>query len=757
MWIKWLPWRYIISRVARAHGFLDPVVILSNISRFAQPSEVLAPVELLRLAMVLHARGLINSQVIQHNLDWIWPYWVERQFDPRDISFVPRAFSLTHINLTHRDWTAIGLPGFAELPIVDPRGAVTPFFNGWSLDCIIVTEDNRSLIPPRVPEVKQSLTTEDTVSVTTVSGDNGLSLSAAAEVVLLSGIPFCRLYFAGKSGIRARMAISLRPCNPEGISFVDHVAVLAGGKGWRVNGKRNIYFDDTPSAHIFSDFRGGDVLNDIYGKEERAGIKCGTGLATAAAVFDLDAGERRPVTVTVPLVSEKKREAVRRKRSVTFLDWRTAEEGVCRLDIPEERFKRLFDAAIKTGILHSPKETYAGPYTYKHFWFRDAVYLLQALMCVNLMDRAERIIDVMLTRQTPTGYFYSQRGEWDSNGQVLWVMRRFCELSGTGPKEKWINYIHHAAKWIVRKRFPEKMKAVHAGLMPAGFSAEHFGPNDYYYWDNFWSIAGLEAAAYLLRRAADERRAERFLETASSLNASVKRSLEYAAERTGTHAMPSSPYRRMDSSAVGSLAADYPLKLWEPWNTRVSATVEYLLGNCFIDGGFFHEIAHSGINAYLTLGIAQVLLRGGDGRFAGIMKAIADFASPTGQWPEAINPRTKGGCMGDGQHVWAAAEWIMMIRNCFVREEESEGKLILCSGIIPEWCRDRKEMYFGTAPTSFGDIDIRVATAGTRMTVSFSAEWHDREPLVEVRPRGLEPVTAVPGKNVFEFDIGGKT
>ena len=35
--------------------------------------------------------------------------------------------------------------------------------------------------------------------------------------------------------------------------------------------------------------------------------------------------------------------------------------------------------------------------------------------------------------------------------------------------------------------------------------------------------------------------------------------------------------------------------------------------------------------------------------------------------------------MGDGQHVWAAAEWVLMIRNCFAREEDDH--LILCSGI----------------------------------------------------------------------------
>src|SRR6185295_2647581 len=100
--------KFFIRRVAQSHGFLDPLNLLNKLNRFAQPSEVIAPTELLRDGAILHARGLINSQAIQHNLDWIWPYWVERQFDPGDESFMPRAFNLTHLNLTHRNWTAVG-------------------------------------------------------------------------------------------------------------------------------------------------------------------------------------------------------------------------------------------------------------------------------------------------------------------------------------------------------------------------------------------------------------------------------------------------------------------------------------------------------------------------------------------------------------------------------------------------------------------------------------------------------------------------
>src|SRR3989338_9192799 len=114
MRMKWFPWRLAVRHFTKKRGFFDPFNVLEQLQKFAQPSEIAMPIEIIRLGASLHARGLMNSQAIQHNLDWIWPFWVERQFDPHDIAFIPRAFSVSHINLTHRNWTAVGIPGCSE-------------------------------------------------------------------------------------------------------------------------------------------------------------------------------------------------------------------------------------------------------------------------------------------------------------------------------------------------------------------------------------------------------------------------------------------------------------------------------------------------------------------------------------------------------------------------------------------------------------------------------------------------------------------
>lgn len=735
-WWSWLPLRWIIRKAATAQGFLDPVEILGRLRGLAQPSEVGEPIELLRAGVVFHARGLINSKVIQHNLDWIWPYWVARQYDPTDPSFLPRAFSVTHVNLTHRNWTAIGQPDLDRLPIVDPRGLLTPQLDGWSLDVWLLSEDGRRLFPSKAAHCSQRYDLEAGTAVVTRSETDGLALHCRAEVVVEGGRAVCRLRAHGADRHRGRLqlVLSVRPQNPEGVSFVNDVALEAGGACWRVNDEQRVHFDRAPARHHVSSYREGDVLFRLPRGEEAVTGHCDVGLASAAAVWDLAA--EGAVVATVPL------EAPGAARADADA-WAAARDGVCRLRCPDAHYRFLYDAAISSLVLHSPGDAYPGPYTYKRFWFRDAAFIINALLSVGLTARARRAIDAFFPRQTSLGYFRSQEGEWDSNGEVLWLLERYCRFTGEPAPAAWGEPVDRAARWISRKCLPEAPQTPHAGLLPAGFSAEHLGVNDYYYWDDFWSVAGLRAASAMLEPL-DADAARRCRGSADRLDNAIDRSLASCESRLGRPAMPAAPYRRLDAGAIGSIAAGYPLQLQSPRDPRLLDCVAYLLDDCFVDGAFFQDMIHSGQNAYLTLQVAQVLLRAGDARYLDLMDDVARLASPTGQWPEAIHPQTGGGCMGDGHHVWAAAEWVLMIRNCFLREEGDS--LVLAGGIPARWLASGQELAFGPAPTRFGSVHVRLEPASDdRVLLTWEARWHGAPPRL---------VPALPGYRVAERDDG---
>ena len=714
-------WRAFIRRAALRQGFIDPVALMSRLRRFAHTSEVGEPLELVRAGMIFHARGLLNTRAIQHNLDWIWPYWVERQFDPSDDAFIPRAFSITHVNLTHRNWTAIGLPDCPQFPVVDPRGLVTPHYDGWSIDAWLLADDGTRLFPSRADEAQQTLDLADQerLHITTSIRLHDSMLSEDVYVEWQNGKPVCRLLFTGAMPTSGWLAVVLRPCNPEGVSLVDDLSLETGRKTWRINEKDAVHFDQSPERHFASNYRDGDVLFQLPDGTQDSSAECPTGMVTAAALFRIESGESCDVGLSVPLAERVDERSVHAAGPV---GWSASLQSAARLSIPDARFQRLYEQALYSLILMTPDDVFPGPYTYKRFWFRDASFILNALLCVGLKERVKTVLDLYPERQRVTGYFHSQDGEWDSNGEALWILERYLTLCPGPVPEAWQTAVEKGARWIVRKciRFPADPR--YRGLMPAGFSAEHLGPNDYYYWDNFWSVAGLIAAARLLDRAGAQDEATLQADAAIAYLERIEQSLAEGQARLGRPAMPAAPTRRLDAGAIGSLVAGYPLQLFPGDDPRLRDTVEYLMRHCFFRGCFFQDMIHSGMNAYLTLHIAQVLLRAGDDRHRALIRQVADSASPTGQWPEAIHPRTGGGCMGDGHHVWASAEWVMIIRNLFMREEGRT--LILGAGLFPEWLTPGAELEFGPGLTEFGRVTIRIQPGDRDTRVCWEADWH---------------------------------
>ncbi|MCF8110676.1 MAG: hypothetical protein K9J85_04225 [Desulfobacteraceae bacterium] len=752
MLTRWLPWKFIVKRAAKRFGVIDPINFMARVRRFSQPSEVQEPIELLRAGIVFHARGLINTKSIQYNLDWIWPYWVQRQFNPSDYSFIPRGFAFSHVNLTHRNWTAVGHPDFQVYPIMDPRGLVTPLYDGWSVDCWIIDPQGRRLIPATLDDnsSRQSIETESGIKITNLSESDGFYLASTLSMEAENRDAYAVVSSRARSATGGWLVVSLRPYNPEGIQFIESIEFQSHSVPfWLVNRHTRVYMDREPDKVLFSDYSEGDVIEKWQMPQSAGNVKCSVGMATSAAFFKLPENGEETVRISVDLKQDMASE--NRRKTGRVRTWKERVSGAAVLQVPDDKFQFLYDTAIRTLFLLSARDPFPGPYTYRRFWFRDACLMLNAMMGANMLGRSRNCIDRFPARQKMNGYFRSQEGEWDSNGQVLWIMNQYLRFTGYRPSEAWLDSAFKGAEWIEKKRTRKNPAIRHAGLLPAGFSAEHLGPNDYYYWDDFWGLAGLAAASEMARRYKSASFAEKFDRWYRDFSMCIFGSIAAIPEWKGKRAIPASPYRRLDAGAVGSLVADYPLHITPAADSRIMNTVEFLINNCFHDGAFFQDMIHSGINAYLTLDIAQTLLRAGDERYRDLIQKVADLASPTGQWPEAIHPHTMGGCMGDGQHGWAAAEWVLMMRSLFIREEGDA--LIIGSGVFPEWLSGSQVIGFGPAPTSYGPVSVEIRPYNNGRLVELNGEWKENSPEIRIRLPGFAHADIDAGKNLTKFSI----
>lgn len=738
--LRWLAQRWGLGRA-------DPYI--TALSGLGKDATVPFPRELVPMIATQSARALMASQVFQSGPDWLWPFWVNRQMDPRDAAYMPRAMSPLWHNLTHRNWTAVGVPDGIHEGVVDTRGLLMPQKGGWSID-IAVRIDGQWTAPARLLDGYSQEMAPDMPLVT------GRFAAGAAEITTQSwaerlGAPqMARL----RTEIKAKegalrdglLALSIRPYNPEGPAVIHRLE--GNADGFSVEGKPALVLADKPEQISLSTFWEGDALWKD-GAPDPDAVYCPAGMSTGAALypFTLQEGESLAIECAAFIEpSEATRAAASQVKAALRTQepdvgpskevrrvWRDKREGAVRIELCDQNLQRLYEQCHTTLlVLDDTDSIKPGPFTYHQHWFRDSAYLVTALGRLGHRVAARQKLSDYPDRQDRDGFFKSQDGEWDSNGQAIWTLIEHAQLFGDEKvlRDSW-SAIEKGARWIVEKRKGDR-PAGHEGLLPSGISAEHLGPHDYYYWDDFWGVAGLRSAAWGADRLGRAAQARELLHEADLFMKDIDASLATAAERSGRLAMPAAPSRNFDCGMIGNVASVYPLELMPADDPRVTDTLAVLEERFFLDDAFLQAMVHSGLNIYLTLQCAQVYMRAGriDDAWR-LATRVQALAMPGGNWPEAIHPRTLGGCMGDGCHGWAAAELCLFVRSALVHE--TPQSLFLTPGFPGAW---RAGIGVQRMPTYFGDVTFAVEGEGESLRLFFEPSWRGETPeeLVWVLP-----------------------
>ena len=748
---------WILRRAMGRFRITDDIVRhLSTFQRLGETVEVQLPGELLPVGARTVFRALRTRAAAQLGVDWVWPHWLGRQLDPASPAFVPRGHLPVLTNVTLRNWTAVGNVASPWEAVVDERGLVTPWFDGWSLDWWIGADD-RWHFPSREAAVRQGLLDLAPVVETTMRVPGGDAVQRVyAAVPPGGGDEVVVVEIENRSSTPFAVALAVRPYNPEGLAVVERIALH--DRTVVVDGRPALLLPSVPSRMAGSTFHDGDVVETVT--SGRAGtslpkqLRCEAGLAQAAFLYPL--AHRATLRVAIPLapVRRTRRRGLARRRAERMPElspalpaadavargWKAQAERGMRLDLPPGR---LADAVAANRrfmlVLHDGDEITPGPYTYHRFWFRDAAFMLAALDRYGYHDEVAETLRSYPSRQHVDGFFFSQRQEWDANGCALWAIAEHWRLTGDDALVAELSTtIDRGARWIGRKRRSKRRRKdpALAGLLPASISAEHLGPFDYFYWDDFWSWRGLLDAAQLARVYGSEKDAAAFDAEAAELEAAILRSLDLVAERLGTRAVPAGPRRRIDPAVIGSLIACSPLGLLPADHPAMAASAEVVRNRFCIGPAFFQGISHTGLGTYLTLQLAAVELEAGDRRALDRLAWLVDAATPTFTWPEAIHPRLGTGCMGDGHHGWAAADFLSFVRSMLVRED-GPNRLALCTMVPDDWTGQNFEVHH--APTHHGRLSFAVRWHGDRPALLWDLELRPGHGPIRLTAPGLDP------------------
>src|SRR5262245_36728848 len=205
--------------MGRFHLTDDIVRHLSTFQRLGENVEVELPTEQIPIGARTVLRALRTRAAAQIAPDWVWPWWLERQLDPTSRAFVPRGHLPVLTNVTHRNWTAVGNVGSPWEAIVDPRGLVTPWFDGWSLDWWIGADD-RWHVPSREVGVRQRLVDASPVVETLMRVPGG---DAVARVYGVADGDLVVVDVENDSPAPFVVAFAVRPYNPEGLAVIERI------------------------------------------------------------------------------------------------------------------------------------------------------------------------------------------------------------------------------------------------------------------------------------------------------------------------------------------------------------------------------------------------------------------------------------------------------------------------------------------------------------------------------------------------------
>jgi hypothetical protein len=363
-----------------------------------------------------------------------------------------------------------------------------------------------------------------------------------------------------------------------------------------------------------------------------------------------------------------------------------------------------------------------GPRRYTRSWVRDCVIMGAALAKAGLPQPLHVFLEWYAPFQREDGFVpcvVDRDGidwlvEHDSHGQFLWGLREdFRNTSDSSFLIRMLPHIRRAADYLITLRTPRQTDPYKSGELAACFgllpeSASHEGylaHPVHSYWDDFWGVRGLEAAADLMEHAGQTDDAARWRREAAAFQEDTIRSLQKViADKHLAYIPGSVEWADFDPTATSNAIAmlDFADALpREPLHAMLDT---------YLDG--FHrkhrgEMPWNNYTAYEIRIIGAFVRLGRRDEANELLSFFLSDRRPRewNQWPEITwrDPRAPGH-LGDVPHTWIAAEYLLALASMVASEREATASLVLAAGMPWAWISKEDGFAVRGLPTRFGEL-----------------------------------------------------
>ncbi|MBN8456800.1 MAG: discoidin domain-containing protein [Verrucomicrobia bacterium] len=657
-----------------------------------------------------------------------------------------------HPRYWHREqsyWTPVGSPAGKRRALINEEGLLETDEAGFSIEPFILIEDR--FVTWTDVETRPTLTADGAPLPGVEWLAPGVRLRVEPWVdgdpdALTLRVAYSLECDATIKGA-ARLALAVRPfqVNPPwqafrnlgGISPIHDLSVL--GDRFTVNG-RAVIANRPPLAAGVAAFEEGGVLPHLSKAKvpDIREVHDPSGLASASGIWSVIPGE--PLVLSIPFGDHDPGNP-QSGANGSLTDWQRT-LGKVEWDVPQSAADAV--ACFRTAAGHilinrDGPAIQPGPRRYTRSWVRDCVIMGAALAKAGLPHALREFLLWYAPFQREDGFVpcvVDRDGidwlvEHDSHGQLIWGVREWLR-SGGGDAEIATLYpsVGKAADYILSLRatrmtpaFEDSERRACYGLLPESASHEGYLAHPVHsYWDDFWGIRGLHAAADLAEHLGHPDDASRWRAEAAGFLTDVRASLDRViAQRNLTYIPGSVEWADFDPTATANA-----IGLLDFADALPVAPLRAML-ETYLDG---FRRKHSGkmpwnnytayeiriIGAFVRLGMrdeAHELLD----RFLIDRRPVAWNQWPEITWRDSRSP----GHLGDVPHTWIAAEFLLAFASMVVSEREDDASLVLASGLPWRWISGERPFAVRGLPTRFGKVDFSIhAPAANRMEISLT-------------------------------------
>ena len=412
-------------------------------------------------------------------------------------------------------------------------------------------------------------------------------------------------------------------------------------------------------------------------------------------------------------------------RTVSF--WRTLMAKATHIEVPCEKATQALRAAHVCQLIASDHGVlHGGEGFYDEFYIRDGAYQMLELEEAGMFSGARKTAASYLQAQRQDGRFETQKGQFDANGQALWVLWQFYQITGD---RAWLKQAYpqmrRAVEWTMRARREAPSGSPFAGLLPNAVA------DGEYLWDgkhhivgyDLWNLRGLLCVADAARVLGEHSDAQHFQQEADD----YRRAIDAAWQKTGLASFP--PSWEKVGTHWGNTEVLWPTELFAQDDPRVMALLAEVRER---HGGGFHEgtirwtgskepAIHPYLSAYTTM---ASLVRGEHDKFVEEFYWYLLHSTATHAFPEGIFYERRFAWSDTIPHATGAANFAFLLRHALVHEQGAELHLLL--GAPDWWLENGREIRVERASTHFGIMSLRLR--GTLTGIEIKLDPPRREP-----------------------------